>query len=75
MTREEHKALIADVIARAAKMELCDVVVIGVLPDGGGLYTDWSGTTINSLVLQLDAAKAEAIRLYLAGLKGEEMKK
>jgi hypothetical protein len=63
MTRDEHRALISDVIARAADSDLCDVVVIGIKPKGG-LYVDWSGTSVASLVLYIEAAKAEAVKAF-----------
>lgn len=63
MTRDEHRWLIADVISKAAKADLCDVVVIGIKPKGG-LYVDWSGTSVASLVLHIEAAKAEAIKAF-----------
>lgn len=68
MTKVEHKSEIARVIEYAGKADLCDVVVIGTKPNGGGLYLDWSGTTVASFVLMIEAAKASAIEEYRAGL-------
>ena len=61
------------ILARAAIQPLCDVVVLGVLPGGQGLYMDWSGSTIASLVLMLETAKQEAIATYIDGLNGRSM--
>lgn len=63
MTRDEHRSLIADVIAKAADADLCDVAIIGIKPKGG-MYIDWSGTTVASLILYLEAAKAEAVKAF-----------
>ena len=56
------------ILARAAAQPLCDVVVIGILPNGGGLYLDWNGTTISSLVMLCQAAIHEATQTYVEGL-------
>jgi len=56
------------ILARAAGQPLCDCVVIGVLPNGGGLYLDWNGTTISSLVMLCQAAIHEATQTYVEGL-------
>lgn len=71
MTRDEHKALIARVIERASETDLCDVAVIGIRPDGGGLYLDWSGTTVTSLILHLAAAHHTAVRAFVDGVEGK----
>lgn len=56
------------ILARAAAQPLCDVVVIGVLPNGGGLYLDWNGQTVSSLVMLCQAAIHEATETYVEGL-------
>ena len=61
-----------EILARASSQKLCDVVVIGVLPDGGGLYLDWSGSTVASLSLMLSAAQSEVANAYLDGIKTKE---
>lgn len=71
MTAEDHKKLIARVIERASDVDLCDVVVIGVRPNGGGLYLDWSGSTVTSLLLHLIAAQYKAAGVYVDGLEGK----
>lgn len=62
------------ILANAAGTPLCDVVVIGVKP-GGGIYIDWTGTTIASLLLFLELAKQEAMDAWKEGVnlhrKGE----
>ena len=73
MTREEHKQLIAETIGKAARRDFCDVVVVGIQPNGGGLYIDWSTDSVSSLVLMLQAAINEAVGLYSAGLKGDHL--
>lgn len=72
MTRDEHKALIADVLGRASRTDLCDVFVVGIKPNGGGLHIDWSTQTVASLVLNLQAAINEAVNAYAAGLEKKE---
>ena len=67
MTRDEHKAMISDVLRKATRMDLCDVVVVGMKPDGQ-LHIDWSGTTVTSLVMFLEAAKTKATLAFLEGL-------
>jgi hypothetical protein len=62
-----------EVIARASRVDLCASVVIGIRPNGGGLYVDWSGETIMSLITLLEAAKAEAVATYLEGLKTQDL--
>jgi len=56
------------ILARAAAQPLCDCVVIGVLPNGGGLYLDWNGTTTASIVMLCQAAIHEATQTYVEGL-------
>ena len=56
------------ILARAAAQPLCDVAVIGVLPNGGGLYLDWNGTTISSLVMLCQAAIHEATEKFIEGI-------
>ena len=56
------------ILARAAAQPLCDVVVIGVLPNGGGLYLDWNGQTTSSLVMLCQAAIHEATEKFIEGL-------
>ena len=56
------------ILARAAAQPLCDVVVIGVLPNGGGLYLDWNGQTVASLMMMCHAAIHEATETYVEGL-------
>lgn len=68
-------ALTNKILARAAGQPLCDVVVIGVLPNGGGLYLDWNGSTVASLVLMCQAAIHEATELYVEGLRHDEQKR
>ena len=58
------------ILARAASQPLCDVVVIGTLPGGQGMYMDWNGETIASLIMRLEAAKLEAVRTYVDGING-----
>lgn len=67
MTRDEHKAMISDVLDKASGMDLCDVVVIGIKPSGG-LHIDWSGTTVTSLVMHLEAAKFRAVEEFVKAL-------
>lgn len=55
-----------EILARAAGIPLCDVVVIGVRP-GAGLYIDWSGSTIASLIMFLELAKREAMNAWDEG--------
>lgn len=59
--------MIAGVLDRASSMDLCDVVVVGLKPSGG-LHIDWSGTTVNSLVLHLEAAKARAVEEFIKAM-------
>lgn len=54
------------VLATAAGIPLCDVVVIGVKP-GAGLYIDWTGTTVASLIMFLELAKREAMNAWDEG--------
>lgn len=56
------------ILARAAAQPLCDVAVIGVLPNGGGLYLDWNGTTTASLVMLCQAAIHEATEQFVEGI-------
>jgi hypothetical protein len=60
------------ILARAAAQPLCDVVVIGVLPNGGGLYLDWNGQTTSSLVMLCQAAIHEATETFIEGLHHED---
>jgi hypothetical protein len=60
------------IIARAAAQPLCDVVVIGVLPNGGGLYLDWNGTTTASLIMLCQAAIHEATEKFIEGIHVDE---
>ena len=55
----------SEVIARAQTVDLCTVAVIGIRPNGGGLYIDWSGETIHSLITHLQAASAEAVQSFI----------
>ena len=61
------------ILARAASQPLCDVVVLGVLPGGQGLYMDWNGTTVASLVMLLEAAKSEAVAAFVDGVNNESI--
>lgn len=56
------------ILARAAGQPLCDCVVIGVLPNGGGLCLDWNGTTTASLVMLCQAAIHEATEQFVEGI-------
>lgn len=56
-----------EILARATGVPLCDVVVIGVKPDGT-LHIDWNGTTLGSLVLLLELAKREAMNAWDEGM-------
>ena len=56
------------ILARAAAQPLCDVVVIGVLPNGGGLYLDWNGQTVSSLMMMCHAAMHEATEKFIGGI-------
>lgn len=56
------------ILARAAAQPLCDVVVIGVLPNGGGLYLDWNGQTVASLMMMCQAAIHEATEKFIEGI-------
>lgn len=56
------------ILARAAAQPLCDVVVIGVLPNGGGLYLDWNGQTVSSLMMMCHAAMHEATEKFVEGI-------
>jgi hypothetical protein len=62
------------ILAEAAGTKLCDVVVIGITPDGS-VNVDWSGTTIASLLMFLKLAEREALVAWDAGVdlhrKGE----
>ena len=60
------------ILARAAAQPLCDVADIGVLPNGGGLYLDWNGTTISSLVMLCQAAIHEATEKFIEGIHDDE---
>ena len=60
------------ILARAAAQPLCDVVVIGVLPNGGGLYLDWNGTTVASLMMMCHAAMHEATEKFIEGINVDE---
>ena len=60
------------ILARAAAQPLCDVVVIGVLPNGGGLYLDWNGTTVASLMMMCHAAMHEATEKFIGGINVDE---
>lgn len=60
------------ILARAAAQPLCDVVVIGVLPNGGGLYLDWNGTTTASLVMLCQAAIHEATEQFVEGINDQQ---
>ena len=55
----------AEVLGRASRVNLCTCVVIGIKANGGGLYVNWSGETIHSLITHLEAAKAEAVAEFL----------
>ena len=55
------------VLANASGTPLCDVVVIGVRPNGE-LYIDHSGTTIASLMLHLRLAEREVLNAWEAGV-------
>jgi len=68
MTRDEYKARIAGILSDASKEDLCDVVVIGIRPGGQAPLVEWSGTTVASLVLQLEYAKARAVHEYAVQL-------
>ena len=72
MTPEEGKAQIAEILARASAEDLCDVIVIGIRPKGQPMLIDWSGSTVASLVLQLETAKAKAVQQYAIQLAGFE---
>lgn len=65
-------ALTTKILARAAAQPLCDVVVIGILPNGGGLYLDWNGSTTASLVMMCQAAIHEATETYVEGLRHDD---
>lgn len=62
------------ILAEAAGTQLCDVVVIGITPDGS-VNVDWTGTTIASLLMFLKLAEREALLAWDAGVdlhrKGE----
>lgn len=60
------------IIARAAAQPLCDVVVIGILPNGGGLYLDWNGQTVSSLMMMCHAAMHEATEKFIEGIHVDE---
>ena len=60
------------ILARAAAQPLCDVVVIGVLPNGGGLYLDWNGQTVSSLMMMCHAAMHEATEKFIEGIHVDE---
>ena len=64
MTRDEYKSRIAGILSDASKEDLCDVVVIGIRPGGEPPLVEWSGTTVASLVLQLEYAKSRAVHQY-----------
>lgn len=49
-----------EILAKAAGVPLCDVVVIGIKPDAS-MHLDWSGSTLASLIMHLELAKAQAI--------------
>lgn len=55
----------AEVIARLQNVDLCTVAVVGIRPNGGGLYIDWSGETIHSLITHLQAGCAEAVQTFI----------
>jgi hypothetical protein len=52
-----------NILATAAGVPLCDVVVVGVLPDAS-LYIAHSGSTIASLIMHLELAKREALKAW-----------
>jgi len=56
----------AEVLGRASRVNLCTCVVVGIKANGGGLYINWSGETIHSLITHLEAAKAQAVAEFLA---------
>jgi len=60
------------ILARAAAQSLCDVVVIGILPNGGGLYLDWNGQTVASLMMMCHAAMHEATEKFIEGIHVDE---
>lgn len=60
------------ILARAAAQPLCDVVVIGVLPNGGGLYLKINGTTVASLMMMCYAAMHEATEKFIEGIHVDE---
>ena len=60
------------ILARAAAQSLCDVVVIGILPNGGGLYLDWNGTTVASLMMMCHAAMHEATEKFVEGINDQQ---
>ncbi len=60
------------ILAMAAAQPLCDVVVIGVLPNGGGLYIDWNGQTVASLMMMCHAAMHEATEKFIEGIHVDE---
>ncbi len=62
------------ILARAAAQPLCDCVVIGVLPNGGGIYLDWNGTTTASLVMLCQAAIHEATEQFVEGINDDSQR-
>jgi hypothetical protein len=58
----------AEVLGRASRQNFCAVAIVGILPNGGGLYVDWSGSTVSSLITMIEAAKAEAVQAYIEQL-------
>ncbi len=68
---KSHRQRINEVLATAAGAKLCDVVVIGLKPNGGGVYVDWSSNTVSSLNMMLDAGKAKAVQAYIDAAEGK----
>lgn len=57
-----------EVLAKAAGTKLCDCVVIGIEPDGN-LYLDWTGSTLSSLILLIQAANHKAMTVHAQELR------
>ncbi len=55
----------AAVLGNASRQDLCTCVVIGIRPNGGGLYIKHSGHTPHSLVMHLEAAKLLAVQSWI----------
>lgn len=66
-----YQEQISAMLKEASEGEFCDMAIIGILPDGKGLWCRWTGTKVTNLVMMAEAAKHEAVTLYCDALNGK----